>query len=80
MGGKDAADQAHPDGAGDRAERIEAIRAQLEAVSEALADLALAELRDAVERAEHGPVAAERRLSRARRAVERAAGLLSEAD
>ena len=57
---------------------IDDLRERLEAVSEELADLALDRLREAV--GDGGPEAAalERRLTRARRAVEKAAAILGE--
>ncbi len=63
-------------------EQTEDIRARLEAISEELADLALQQLRDAVDAGgEHGrvqPTQQERRLNRARRAVEKAITVLSD--
>lgn len=54
------------------------IRARLEAVSEELADLALARLRDAATDGDPASLAEERRLTRARRAVDKAAAILSD--
>ena len=61
------------------------IRARLESISEELADLALDRLREAVSGdtdggadAGAGAAAAERRLTRARRAVDKAAALLAD--
>jgi hypothetical protein len=60
-------------------ERIDDLRARLEGIAEELADLALDQLRQAVDA---GPderaarTAEERRLTRARRAVEKAAAIL----
>ena len=51
------------------------IRERLEAIAEELADLALARLHEAVE-AGHGDASEERRLTRARRSVEKAAQIL----
>ena len=57
----------------------EDVRARLESLAEELADLALDRLREASDSPEHRDrlVAEERRLTRARRAVEKAAALLS---
>ncbi len=52
------------------------IQARLEAISEELADLALETLRQAVE-GDDGASAEERRLTRARRAVDKAAAILA---
>ncbi|MGQ0521741.1 MAG: hypothetical protein ACT4PX_11410 [Actinomycetota bacterium] len=60
-------------------DRVDDVRQRLEGLAEELADLALDRLRQAVD--EEDPVRAvaeERRITRARRAVERAAGLLDE--
>ncbi len=54
---------------------VDDIRERLEAIAEELADMALARLHQAVE-AGHGDVAEERRLTRARRAVEKAVQIL----
>jgi hypothetical protein len=51
---------------------------RLRAVSDQLADLALARLREAVEEGAAGTPAEERRLTRARRSVDKAIALLSE--
>ena len=56
---------------------LESIRARLESISEELADLALDRLREAVAGDDDAP-AAERRLTRARRAVDKAAALLAD--
>lgn len=56
---------------------LEEIRGRLEAISSELGDLALDRLRAALDGAEGDPEADERRLTRARRAVEKAIGLLS---
>ena len=52
------------------------LRARLEAISEELADLAIARLRDSIDAGGTEWPIDERRLTRARRAVEKAAGLL----
>jgi exonuclease VII small subunit len=54
------------------------LRDRLEAIAEELADLALDRLRRAVEAGATAVPAAERRLTQARRAVEKAAALLGE--
>lgn len=54
------------------------IRARLEAISEELADLALARLRDSIDEGGTELPVDERRLTRARRAVEKAAAILRE--
>ncbi len=56
------------------------IRRRLEAISEELADLALQRLRDSIDAGGTELPVDERRLTRARRAVERAIGVLGEAD
>lgn len=56
---------------------LDDIRARLEAIAEELADLALARLRAAVD-GEASAASEERRLTRARRAVEKAAAILAE--
>ncbi len=55
---------------------VDDIRSRLEAIAEELGDLAIERLRDAVERGGSEPAMDERRLSRARRAVEMAAAVL----
>jgi len=55
---------------------LEPLRARLEAISEELADLALERLREAVAGDAAAP-AEERRLTRARRAVDKAAAILA---
>ena len=65
---------------------VDDLRQRLEGIAEELADLALDRLRAAAAAADGGPAAAEggpavadeRRLTRARRAVEKAAALLAE--
>jgi hypothetical protein len=56
------------------------IRGRLEAIAEELADLAMEALREAIEAGERGRPAEERRLTQARRSVERAASLLRSRD
>ena len=56
------------------------IRARLEAISEELADLALARLRDSIDNGGHELPVDEKRITRARRAVEKAIGLLDARD
>ncbi len=54
---------------------VDHLRERLEGIAEELADLAIDRLRAAVD-GDEGAAAEERRLTRARRAVEKAAGLL----
>jgi predicted phage gp36 major capsid-like protein len=54
------------------------LRERLEDIGEALADLAMDALRSALEDGDADAKARERRLTRARRSVEKAASLLSE--
>jgi predicted ABC-type ATPase len=56
------------------------IRGRLEGVAEELADLAIARLRDSIDAGGHELPVDERRLTRARRAVEKAVNLLREPD
>ena len=56
------------------------IRARLTAISEELADLAILRLRDSIDAGGTELPVDERRLTRARRAVEKAAHLLDEPD
>jgi hypothetical protein len=56
------------------------IRQRLEAIAEELADLALQRLRDSIDAGGTELPVDERRLTRARRAVERAAAILGEPD
>lgn len=56
------------------------IRRRLEEIAEELADLAIARLRDSIDAGGTELPVDERRLTRARRAVEKAAALLREAD
>lgn len=60
--------------------RHDEIRQRLEAIGEELADLALDALRQSVEEGCTRPPAAEKRLTQARRAVERAVSALAEID
>ena len=56
------------------------IRGRLEAISEELADLALQRLRDSIDAGGHELPVDEKRLTRARRSVDKAVHLLSEPD
>ena len=56
------------------------IRARLEGISEELADLALERLRESIDAGGDELPVDERRLTRARRAVEKAAAILREPD
>jgi hypothetical protein len=56
------------------------IRQRLEAISEELADLALVRLRESIDAGGSELPVDERRLTRARRAVEKAAHILAEPD
>jgi hypothetical protein len=56
------------------------IRARLEAIAEELSDLAIARLRESIDAGGSELPVDERRLTRARRAVEKAVGLLQEPD
>jgi predicted ABC-type ATPase len=56
------------------------IRARLETISEELADLAIERLKESIDAGGHELPIDERRLSRARRAVEKAIGILQEPD
>ncbi len=58
-----------------RSADLDHVRERLEGIAEELADLAIDRLRAAVE-GDDGAAAEERRITRARRAVEKAAGLL----
>ena len=60
--------------------RQQTISQQLESIAEAIADLALERLRESVERGDQEAAAAEKRLTRARRAVVKAAHLLAKAE
>jgi len=57
--------------------RVQEIRAQLESLSEALGDVSLDLLREAVEKGASKRPAADKTLAQARRAVDKAARLLS---
>jgi hypothetical protein len=59
---------------------LDDIRDRLEAIAEELGDLAMDALRAAIEAGQQSRPAAERRLSQARRSVERAASLLRSED
>lgn len=56
------------------------IRARLEAMAEELAELAIQRLRESIDAGGHELPVDERRLTRARRAVEKAAAILREPD
>ncbi|WP_195210219.1 hypothetical protein [Actinomarinicola tropica] len=56
------------------------IRTRLEAISEELADLAIARLRESIDAGGSELPVDEKRLTRARRAVEKAASILREPD
>lgn len=56
------------------------IRARLEAIAEELADLAMERLRESIDAGGSELPVDERRLARARRAVEKAAAILTEPD
>ncbi len=56
------------------------IRARLEAIAEELADLAMERIRDSIDAGGTELPVDERRLTRARRAVEKAAAILGEPD
>ena len=59
---------------------FEEIRGRLDAIAEELADLALTRLRESIDAGGHELPVDEKRLTRARRAVEKAAHLLAEPD
>jgi hypothetical protein len=59
-------------------DQLQDLRSRLDAIAEELADLGRAKLMEALETGRSGPEAEERRLSRARRAVVKAAALLGE--
>jgi hypothetical protein len=59
---------------------FEEIRVRLESISEELADLAIARLRESIDAGGTELPVDERRLTRARRAVEKAIGILAEPD
>jgi hypothetical protein len=56
------------------------LRQRLEAISEELSDLAIVRLRESIDAGGRELPVDERRLTRARRAVEKAIGILSEPD
>ena len=56
------------------------IRGRLEAIAEELADLAIQRLRESIDAGGHELPIDEKRLTRARRAVEKAASILREPD
>jgi predicted ABC-type ATPase len=56
------------------------IRSRLEGIAEELADLAIVRLRESIDAGGHELPVDEKRLTRARRAVEKAVGLLTEPD
>lgn len=59
---------------------FEDIRGRLESIAEELADLALERLRESIDAGGHELPVDEKRLTRARRAVEKAVNLLAEPD
>lgn len=59
---------------------FEDIRARLESIAEELADLAIVRLRESIDAGGHELPVDEKRLTRARRAVEKAIHLLDEPD
>ncbi len=59
---------------------FEEIRGRLEGIAEELADLAISRLRDSIDAGGHEFPIDEKRLTRARRAVEKAINLLQEPD
>lgn len=59
---------------------VEEIRGRLEAIAEELADLAMQRLRDSIDAGGHELPVDEKRLTRARRAVEKAAHLLADGE
>jgi len=72
--------QAESREAGNVGADTEDVRQRLEAISDELGDLALDRLRTALDGGDGGEAAEERRLTRARRAVDKAAGLLRGTD
>ena len=56
------------------------IRSRLETIAEELTDLAIVRLRESIDAGGHELPVDEKRLTRARRAVERAIGILAEPD
>jgi hypothetical protein len=69
-----------PGSVGDVAGEFDDIRGRLEGIAEELADLALVRLRESVDAGGDELPVDERRLTRARRAVEKAASILREPD
>jgi hypothetical protein len=67
-------------GGGAVAGEFDDIRHRLEAISEELADLAIERLRESIDAGGHELPVDERRLTRARRAVDKAIGILREPD
>ena len=59
---------------------FEVLRGRLEAIAEELADLAMVRLRESIDAGGHEIPVDEKRLTRARRAVEKAVHLLEEQD
>jgi hypothetical protein len=59
---------------------FEDIRERLDAIAEELADLAIVRLRESIDAGGHELPVDEKRLTRARRAVEKAAAILREPD
>ena len=59
---------------------FEVLRGRLEAIAEELADLAMGRLRESIDAGGHELPVDEKRLTRARRAVEKAVHLLEEQD
>jgi predicted ABC-type ATPase len=59
---------------------FEEIRGRLEAIAEELADLVIVRLRESIDAGGHELPVDEKRITRARRAVEKAAHLLEEPD
>ncbi|HET7487336.1 MAG TPA: hypothetical protein VFJ85_05360 [Acidimicrobiales bacterium] len=59
---------------------LDELRERLQAIADDLADLALERLRAAVDLDDPAPAAEERRLTRARRAVEKAISVLGDRD
>lgn len=59
---------------------FEELRRRLESISEELADLALARLRDSIDAGGHELPVDERLITRARRAVDKAAALLAQGE
>ena len=59
---------------------FEVLRGRLEAIAEELADLAMVRLRESIDAGGHEFPVDEKRLTRARRAVEKAVHLLEEQD